>query len=105
MTRSRRRAVLRANGVSDKGRVRPTNEDHFAIDERLSLLVVADGMGGHNAGEVASHVAVDTIVGFVADARDPAFDTWPLGFDSALSDAANALRTAVHLANTRLLDV
>jgi PPM family protein phosphatase len=97
--------VLRAYGASDKGRVRPTNEDHFAIDERLSLLVIADGMGGHNAGEVASHVAVDTIVGFVTDARDPAFDTWPLGFDRSMSDAANALRTAIHLANTRVLEI
>src|SRR5436190_21633290 len=104
MTRSRRRAVLRAYGVSDKGRVRSTNEDHFAVDERLRLLVVADGMGGHNAGEVASHVAVDTIVGFVGDARDPTFDTWPFGFDRTMSDESNILRTAVHLANTRVLE-
>jgi PPM family protein phosphatase len=97
--------VLRAYGATDKGRVRSTNEDHFAIDERLRLVVVADGMGGHNAGEVASHVAVDTIVEFVADARDPTFDTWPFGFDRTLSDIGNVLRTAVHLANIRVLEV
>jgi protein phosphatase len=96
--------VLRAFGVTDKGRVRATNEDYFAIDERLQLLVVADGMGGHNAGEVASHVAVDTIVGFVQNALSPTFDTWPFGFDPSLSDSANILRTAVQLANTRVLE-
>jgi len=97
--------LVRAYGLTDKGRVRSTNEDHFAVDERLPLLVVADGMGGHNAGEVASHVAVDAIVGFVADAREPTFDTWPFGFDRSLSDEGNVLRTAVHLANTRVLEI
>ena len=96
--------MLRAYGVTDKGRVRATNEDYFAIDERLQLVVVADGMGGHNAGEVASHVAVDTIVAFVQNARSPAFDTWPFGFDRSLSDSANILRTAVQLANSRVLE-
>ena len=43
-----------AYGLTDKGRVRPTNEDCFAIQEELGLCVIADGMGGHNAGEVAA---------------------------------------------------
>jgi serine/threonine protein phosphatase PrpC len=96
--------VLRAYGESDKGRVRATNEDYFAINERLQLVVVADGMGGHNAGEVASHVAVDAIVSFVENALSPSFDTWPFGFDPALSDSANVLKTAVQLANARVLE-
>jgi PPM family protein phosphatase len=104
MTAGEAAGVLRAYGVTDKGRVRATNEDYFAIDEPLQLLVVADGMGGHNAGEVASHVAVDTIVAFVRNARSPSFDTWPFGFDPALSDSANILRTAVQLANARVLE-
>src|SRR5205823_14946028 len=73
--------VLRAYGVTDKGPVRSTNEDHFVISERLRLLVVADGMGGHKAGEVASHVAVDAIVKFVADRGDAIRNGWPSGFD------------------------
>ena len=97
--------MLRAYGVSDKGRVRSTNEDHFAVDERQRLLVVADGMGGHNAGEVASHVAIEAIIAFVNEARDPAFDTWPFGLDRSLSDAGNILRTAVQLANKRVLEI
>ena len=97
-------AVLRAYGASDKGRVRATNEDYFAINERLQLVVVADGMGGHNAGEVAARVAVDTIVGFVENELSPSFDTWPFGFDPSLSDSANVLKTAVQLANARVLE-
>ena len=50
--------MLRAFGVTDRGHVRPTNEDCFGIDPDLQLCVIADGMGGHNAGEVASRLAV-----------------------------------------------
>ncbi len=43
------------------------NQDHFGWWPELGLFVVADGMGGHNAGEVASHLAVEAIHGFVAE--------------------------------------
>src|SRR5471032_2339596 len=62
--------VLRAYGLTDQGRVRPTNEDCFAIQEALGLCVVADGMGGHNAGEVAARLAVDALVHFVGAGSD-----------------------------------
>src|SRR5579864_4963192 len=52
-------------GLTDLGRRRPSNEDAFFIDDELGLYVVADGMGGHAAGEVASREAVDTIYGMV----------------------------------------
>lgn len=99
--------VLRAFGLTDKGRIRPTNEDFFAVREDLGLLVIADGMGGHNAGEVASHMSVETIVEFVESRSGDDLDpdaTWPFGFDPALSSDGNLLRSAVHMANARVLE-
>lgn len=95
--------MLRAHGVTDKGRVRPINEDCYAIDEALHLIVVADGMGGHNAGEVASKTAVEAIVQYVSD--HVAQTSWPFGFDANASQAGNVLRTAVHVANAKVFDL
>ncbi|MBV9949412.1 MAG: serine/threonine-protein phosphatase, partial [Myxococcales bacterium] len=53
------------SGQTDLGRKRSTNEDAFFLDDELGLYVVADGMGGHAAGEVASREAVDTLYGMV----------------------------------------
>ena len=52
---------LRSYGLSDIGRRRTVNEDAYLCDDQLGLWVVADGMGGHAAGEVASAIAVRTI--------------------------------------------
>jgi protein phosphatase len=54
-----------AVGLTDVGRRRQTNEDSYLVDSALGLFVVADGMGGHNAGEVASGEAVDALHGMV----------------------------------------
>jgi serine/threonine protein phosphatase PrpC len=93
--------VLRASGVTDKGRIRSTNEDCFAVREDLGLCVIADGMGGHNAGEVASRLAVDAVVE-TCGGTVPA--TWPFGYEDSLSADGNLLRTAIHRANVSILE-
>lgn len=94
--------MLTAFGVTDPGPVRKTNEDRFVVDQKLQLLVVADGMGGHMAGEVASSLAVDTILGFVRRSEEEGECSWPYGVDPNISFCSNRLRTAIHLANRRV---
>ncbi|MGH8263106.1 MAG: Stp1/IreP family PP2C-type Ser/Thr phosphatase [Steroidobacterales bacterium] len=61
------RGKMRAVGVTDTGRVREHNEDTIQYDADIGLYVLADGMGGYNAGEVASGIAVKTIVNLVRE--------------------------------------
>jgi protein phosphatase len=58
-----------ALGLTDVGRRRVSNEDAFGMDEALGLYVVADGMGGHAAGEIASREAVDAVIANVRRER------------------------------------
>lgn len=89
---------LTAAGRSDRG-PRAANQDAFLCDLDLGLLAVADGMGGHNAGEVASRIAIESVAGFLRMTRDARDITWPFGFDPAQSTAANRLNAAIRLAN------
>jgi serine/threonine protein phosphatase PrpC len=84
------------------GAVRSHNEDAVAWDPDLSLAVVADGMGGHNAGEVASKLAIDSVRAFMRDSAADPDKTWPFGVDASMSVAANRLRNAVKIANVRV---
>ena len=94
--------MIRAFGVSDAGRVRKTNEDKFVSDTNLGLFAVADGMGGHKAGEVAAQLAIDAITGFISRSDKDYDVTWPYGIDDTLSFDGNRLRTAIFLANRKV---
>ncbi|HEU4408770.1 MAG TPA: Stp1/IreP family PP2C-type Ser/Thr phosphatase [Polyangiaceae bacterium] len=98
---SRLRAV--ACGLSDRGMQREHNEDSFLVLNEYNLFLVADGMGGHRAGDVASRIATDTIADFF---RSTATEdvTWPFHFDTSLSEEENRLLTGIRVANRQILD-
>jgi serine/threonine protein phosphatase PrpC len=94
--------MLTAHGATHPGTVRKINEDSLCSDIRLGLFLVADGMGGHNAGEVASKLAVEAIRGFLDKTAEGDDFTWPYGIDPTLSYNGNRLMTALRLANRRV---
>lgn len=80
------------------------NEDNFSIIEEAGLYIVADGMGGHASGEVASQMAVDAMREFFsATAQDPE-RTWPYKMDRSKGYEENRLITAIKLANLRIYE-
>ena len=94
--------MVNAHSATHPGKVRNTNEDCCLADLDLGCFVVADGMGGHNAGEVASRLAVDAIRGFLMLTRGGESVTWPYGLDPELSFDGNRLLTSLKLANRRV---
>src|SRR4029077_13273765 len=93
---------LTACGFSHPRRQREDNEDAFGsfVDERL--FVLADGMGGHNAGEVASVMAVDAIETFFRSFHSDPRQVWPHPVDKTLSLGANLLRVGIKVANAKI---
>ena len=90
--------------ISDVGRKRKGNEDSLFLNPEQKLFVVADGMGGHAAGEVASKVAVDAINEFVCLTSGDEEITWPFGLDESISYDGNRLKTAIRHANRKVLE-
>lgn len=89
--------------ASHPGLRRETNEDSFCVRPDIGLYLVADGMGGHAAGEVASRLAVEAIEAFIDDTKTAdANRTWPFPFEPRLSLDGNRLTAALRLANRRI---
>ncbi len=90
---------IESAGISDIGKRRKQNEDSLFLDDRLGLYVVADGMGGHNAGEVASKLVVETIRDYIRQGQsdDPVEER--VGIDANLSKEAQLLLAGIQLSN------
>src|SRR5512142_2961868 len=95
---------IRYAGSTHVGMKRSHNEDNFFLLAEENLYIVADGMGGHVSGEVASQIAVETLANFYIDtARDKEI-TWPYKEDRALAYDENRLITGIKLANRRVYE-
>ncbi len=90
-------------GLSDVGRQREHNEDRFVMLPEHSLYVVADGMGGHRAGDVASTIATSEVAEFFKTAMAEDI-TWPFPFDASKTEEENRLICGIKLANRKIYD-
>jgi PPM family protein phosphatase len=89
--------------MSDVGLQREHNEDSFIVLKEFDLFVVADGMGGHRAGDVASKLATETISEFFRQTASEDV-TWPFHFDVNLSEEENRLLTGIRVANRNIFE-
>lgn len=90
-------------GMTDTGLLREHNEDSLLLMPEYGIVAVADGMGGHRSGDVASQLAVSTLTDFftIVVGRD---GTWPFPADPNLTDEENYVVTSLRLANRRIFD-
>ena len=91
-------------GETNVGMKRNHNEDNFSITEESGLYIVADGMGGHASGEVASKMAVDSLQEFFAATANDPERTWPYKMDRSKGYEENRLITGIKLANLRIYE-
>jgi len=90
---------IESAGITDRGKKRQANEDALFLEDTLGLYMVADGMGGHLAGEVASRLVVETIRDYIKSCKEDAVDENLINGDEILSKEANRLLSGIHLSN------
>ena len=82
---------VKSFGLTHVGRQRQHNEDSFLVEDKVKLYLVADGMGGHAAGEIASRIAVDSISEFILHSKEDD-GTWPHAYDEHYRRSTNKLK-------------
>jgi PPM family protein phosphatase len=93
---------VHAAAASDPGLRRDGNEDAYLVRADLGLFVVADGMGGHAAGEVAAQLALEAIEAEIVETSSSHPSTWPAGYDPQLGPDGSRLAQALRRANQEI---
>ncbi len=95
---------VESKGLTDVGRTRKNNEDNLILDDALGLYMVADGLGGHNAGDVASRLVVETIHDYMIKSKYAGHkDNSGVPYET-LSEEANRLLFGIQSANKRIYE-
>src|SRR5262245_33072919 len=94
--------IIKTAGLTDRGQMRSNNEDAVCVEADLGLLIVADGMGGHQSGEKASAIAVSSIPATLKRLT-PGNDT-PDTSGAPISDETNRLGFSIKMANRMIFD-
>ena len=93
---------VRFSGDTHIGMKRKHNEDSFILPDFERAAIVADGMGGHASGEVASNMAVEAVAAYLKATQDQAPTTWPFKMDQHVRYETNRLVVGVKHANQRI---
>ncbi len=100
--------VIESSGITDVGKKRKGNEDAFFLDDRAKLYIVADGMGGHRAGEVASNLVVENIKSHMCQMdcldMEKNAEKNTTGYNKSFSVAANRLLAAICMSNKNVYE-